>query len=93
MVAYPEKPRWSRIVYEALGTIWLADGSGNIESADEGSDFESSRLSRDGRSIASVVWDDDSGRIRSSASAGAKAAPSPPSPGIMSSPPFPPTEA
>ena len=61
-------PDGSRIVYEALGNLWIADGSGNnAKRLTRGAgEFESyPTFSRDGRSIAYVAWDDDkAGRIK-----------------------------
>ena len=50
-----------RIVYEALGNLWIADGNGsNPRRLTRGDDFESyPTFSRDGRSIAYIAWDDD----------------------------------
>ena len=68
MVRFAQKsPDGSRIVYEALGNIWIADGSGNNpRRLTRGNEFESyPTFSRDGRSIAYVAWDDDkAGRIK-----------------------------
>ena len=68
MVRFAQKsPDGSRIVYEALGNIWIADGSGNNpRRLTRGDEFESyPTFSRDGRSIAYVAWDDDkAGRIK-----------------------------
>src|SRR5688572_18014177 len=68
MVRFAQKsPDGSRIVYEALGNLWIAaaDGS-NPRRLTRGTDFESyPTFSRDGRSIAYVSWDDDkAGRIK-----------------------------
>jgi imidazolonepropionase-like amidohydrolase/Tol biopolymer transport system component len=60
-------PDGSRIVYEALGNIWIANGRGNnSRRLTRGDEFESyPTFSRDGRSIAYVAWDDDkAGRIK-----------------------------
>ena len=68
MVRFTQKsPDGSRIVYEALGNIWIADASGdNPRRLTRGEDFESyPTFSRDGRQIAYVAWDDDkAGRIK-----------------------------
>jgi len=68
MVRFAQKsPDGSRIVYEALGNLWIADGSGNNpRRLTRGDEFESyPAFSRDGRSIAYVSWDDDkAGRIK-----------------------------
>jgi imidazolonepropionase-like amidohydrolase/Tol biopolymer transport system component len=68
MVRFAQKsPDGSRVVYEALGNIWIADGNGNNpRRLTRGSDFESyPTFSRDGRSVAYVAWDDDkAGRIK-----------------------------
>jgi imidazolonepropionase-like amidohydrolase/Tol biopolymer transport system component len=68
MVRFSQKsPDGSRIVYEALGNLWIsgADGS-NPRRLTRGDDFESyPTFSRDGRQIAYVAWDDDkAGRIK-----------------------------
>jgi len=62
MVRFARKsPDGSRIVYEALGNLWIADGRGtNPRRLTRGDEFESyPTFSRDGRSIAYVAWDDD----------------------------------
>jgi len=68
MVRFAQKsPDGSRIVYEALANIWIANGDGSSpRRLTRGSDFESyPAFSRDGRSIAYVAWDDDkAGRIK-----------------------------
>ncbi|HET9337124.1 MAG TPA: amidohydrolase family protein [Sphingomicrobium sp.] len=68
MVRFAQKsPDGSRIVYEALGNLWIANGDGsNARRLTRGGDFESyPTFSRDGRSIAYVAWDDDkAGRIK-----------------------------
>ena len=68
MVRFAQKsPDGSRIVYEVLGNLYIANGDGsNPRRLTRGSDFESyPSFSRDGRSIAYVAWDDDkAGRIK-----------------------------
>jgi len=68
MVRFAQKsPDGSRIVYEALGNLWIANGDGsNARRLTRGDEFESyPTFSRDGRSIAYVAWDDDkAGRIK-----------------------------
>jgi imidazolonepropionase-like amidohydrolase/Tol biopolymer transport system component len=68
MVRFAQKsPDGSRIVYEALGNLWIASGDGsNPRRLTHGEDFESyPTFSRDGRQIAYVAWDDDkAGRIK-----------------------------
>ena len=68
MVRFAQKsPDGSRIVYEALGNLWIANGDGSsARRLTRGTDFESyPTFSRDGRSIAYVAWDDDTaGRIK-----------------------------
>ncbi len=62
MTRFAQKsPDGSRIVYEALGNIWIADGRGNnSRRLTKGDEFESyPTFSRDGRSIAYIAWDDD----------------------------------
>ena len=62
MVRFAQKsPDGSRIVYEALGNIWIADGRGNNpRRLTRGDEFESyPTFSRDGRQIAYVAWDDE----------------------------------
>ena len=68
MVRFAQKsPDGSRIVYEALGNLWIANGDGSgPRRLTRGTDFESyPTFSRDGRSVAYVAWDDDkAGRIK-----------------------------
>ncbi|RIX29200.1 amidohydrolase family protein [Sphingomonas edaphi] len=68
MVRFAQKsPDGSRIVYEALGNLWIANGDGTgPRRLTRGTDFESyPAFSRDGRSIAYVAWDDEkAGRIK-----------------------------
>jgi imidazolonepropionase-like amidohydrolase/Tol biopolymer transport system component len=68
MVRFAQKsPDGGRIVYEALGNLWIANGDGsNARRLTKGDDFESyPTFSRDGRSIAYVAWDDGrAGRIK-----------------------------
>ena len=68
MVRFAQKsPDGSRIVYEALGNLWISNGDGsNPRRLTRGDDFESyPSFSRDGRSVAYVAWDDDkAGRIK-----------------------------
>ena len=68
MVRFAQKsPDGSRIVYEALGNLWIANGDGSSpRRLTRGEDFESyPTFSRDGRQIAYVAWDDDkAGRIK-----------------------------
>ncbi|HEY5459728.1 MAG TPA: amidohydrolase family protein [Sphingomicrobium sp.] len=62
MVRFAQKSTdGSRIVYEALGNLWVANGDGSApRRLTRGSDFESyPAFSRDGRQIAYVAWDDD----------------------------------
>jgi imidazolonepropionase-like amidohydrolase/Tol biopolymer transport system component len=68
MVRFAQKsPDGSRIVYEALGNLWIANGDGsNPRRLTRGEEFESyPTFSRDGRSIAYIAWDDDkAGRVK-----------------------------
>ncbi|HYC95048.1 MAG TPA: amidohydrolase, partial [Sphingomicrobium sp.] len=68
MVRFAQKsPDGSRIVYEALGNLWIAGADGsNPRRLTRGGEFESyPTFSRDGRQIAYVAWDDDkAGRIK-----------------------------
>ena len=68
MVRFASKsPDGSRIVYEALGNLWIANGDGNNpHRLTRGDDFESyPAFSRDGKQVAYVSWDDDrAGRIK-----------------------------
>ena len=61
-------PDGSRIVYEALGQLWIAGASGGAPKrlTRGATEFESyPTFSRDGRSVAYVAWDDDkAGRIK-----------------------------
>ena len=62
MVRFAQKsPDGSHIVYEALGNLWITDGSGNNpKRLTKGGEFESyPAFSRDGRQVAYVAWDDD----------------------------------
>ncbi|MEA1072919.1 amidohydrolase family protein [Sphingomonas sp. LY160] len=62
MVRFATKsPDGSRIVYEALGNLWIADGNGtNPRRLTRGAEMESyPAFSRDGRQIAYVGWTDD----------------------------------
>ncbi|MFL6854353.1 MAG: amidohydrolase family protein, partial [Sphingomicrobium sp.] len=68
MVRFAQKsPDGSRIVYEALGNLWIANGDGgNARRLTRGDDFDSyPTFSRDGKQVAYVSWDDDrAGRIK-----------------------------
>jgi imidazolonepropionase-like amidohydrolase/Tol biopolymer transport system component len=68
MVRFAQKsPDGSRIVYEALGNLWIANGDGsNARRLTRGDDFDSyPAFSRDGKQVAYVSWDDDrAGRIK-----------------------------
>ncbi|QDP20579.1 amidohydrolase family protein [Sphingomonas xanthus] len=92
MVRFAQKsPDGSRIVYEALGNIWVANGDGgNARRLTRGSDFESyPTFSRDGRQVAYVAWDDDkAGRIKVVASSGGEGRIVTPEPGHYVEPAF-----
>ena len=66
MVRFAQKsPDGSRIVYEALGNLWIANGNGsNPRRLTRGDDFESyPTFSRDGRQIVySADWEKDKTR-------------------------------
>ena len=67
MVRFAQKsPDGARIVYEALGNLWIAMPTAAPRRLTAGDDFESyPTFSRDGRQIAYVAWDDDrAGRIK-----------------------------
>ncbi len=92
MVRFAQKsPDGSRIVYETLGNLWIADGNGNnprrLTRSDE---FESyPTFSRDGRSVAYVSWDDDkAGRIKVVAVGGGEGRVVTPEPGHYVEPTF-----
>ncbi|HVF37213.1 MAG TPA: amidohydrolase family protein [Sphingomicrobium sp.] len=92
MVRFAQKsPDGSRIVYEALGNIWVANGDGSSpRRLTRGSDFESyPTFSRDGRSIAYVAWDDDkAGRIKVAGVGGGEGRSVTPEPGHYVEPAF-----
>src|SRR5437764_13413952 len=57
-------PDGRRVVYEALGSLWIKDIAGNaaprrLTKSDEREAYPT--WSRDGRQIAYVTWDDDKG--------------------------------
>jgi imidazolonepropionase-like amidohydrolase len=92
MVRFAQKsPDGSHIIYEALGNIWITDGSGNSPKRLTRSDeFESyPAFSRDGRSIAYVAWDDDkAGRIKVVGAGGGEGRAVTPEPGHFVEPTF-----
>src|SRR4029450_458312 len=92
MVRFAQKsPDGSRIVYEALGNLWIADGDGsNPRRLTRGDDFESyPAFSRDGKQVAYVAWDDEkAGRIKVVGVNGGDGRTVTPEPGHYLQPPF-----
>jgi imidazolonepropionase-like amidohydrolase/Tol biopolymer transport system component len=92
MVRFAQKsPDGSRIVYEALGNLWIANGDGSgAKRLTRGDEFESyPTFSRDGRSVAYVSWDDDkAGRIKVVAAGGGEGRIVTPEPGHYVEPTF-----
>ena len=84
-------PDGRRVVYEALGHLWILDAAGGAaRRLTRGSDFESyPTWSRDGRQIAFVSWDDDkAGRIKVVGANGGEARNVTPEPGHYVEPAF-----
>jgi imidazolonepropionase-like amidohydrolase/Tol biopolymer transport system component len=84
-------PDGRRVVYEALGQLWIKDVAGGAaRRLTRGSDFESYPVwSRDGRQIAFVSWDDDkAGRIKLVSASGGAARDVTPEPGHYVEPAF-----
>ena len=84
-------PDGRRVVYEALGRLWIKDAAGGApRRLTGGSDFESyPTWSRDGRQIAFVSWDDDrAGRIKLVGANGGAARDVTPEPGHYLEPAF-----
>ena len=84
-------PDGRRVVYEALGQLWIKDvAGGQARRLTRGTDFESyPTWSRDGRQIAFVSWDDDkAGRIKVVSSTGGNARDVTPEPGHYLEPNF-----
>ena len=84
-------PDGRRVVYEALGQLWIKDVAGGApRRLTRGTDFESyPTWSRDGRQIAFVSWDDDkAGRIKIVSATGGNARDVTPEPGHYVEPAF-----
>jgi len=84
-------PDGRRVVYEALGQLWVRDAAGGTpKRLTNSTDFESyPTWSRDGRQIAFVSWDDDkAGRIKVAPSTGGAARDVTPEPGHYLEPTF-----
>jgi Tol biopolymer transport system component/imidazolonepropionase-like amidohydrolase len=84
-------PDGRRVVYEALGQLWVRDAAGGTpRRLTNSTDFESyPAWSRDGRQIAFVSWDDDkAGRIKLVSATGGNARDVTPEPGHYLEPSF-----
>jgi len=84
-------PDGRRIVYEALGHLWIKDAAGGAaRRLTRGTEFESyPTWSRDGRQIAYVAWNDDkAGRIRVVSASGGEGRIVTPEPGHYVEPAF-----
>jgi Tol biopolymer transport system component len=84
-------PDGRRVVYEALGQLWIKDVAGGApRRLTRGTDFESYHTwSRDGRQIAFVSWDDHkAGRLKIVSATGGNARDVTPEPGHYVEPAF-----
>ncbi len=92
MARFAQKsPDGRRIVYETLGSLWIADGDGrNPRRLTRGEAFESyPTFSRDGRQIAYISWDDErAGRVMVVGANGGEARAVTPEPGHYVEPSF-----
>ena len=89
-------PDGRRIVYEALGHVWVRDvASGSARRLTKASEFETyPTFSRDGRQIAYVGWDDDkAGRVKIVPATGGEGRSVTPEPGHYAEPAFSPDGA